>query len=144
MKNHLCITLTNKFPVTRKQTKNWNIIIHHMTKITHVKITHYPDDTKKTQMKAAPSPAFHTISTEHDWRAIYNCRRTGCRQLNVHLNQINRFIKNVFSINFYSKSIKFSHRKVLNQTFGWEFTDRIHPWLITHVDGRATYFYNFS
>ena len=54
-------------------------------------------------------PAFHAISTKHDWRAIYNCRRTECHQLNVYLNQINRFIKNVFQINLYLKAIKFSH-----------------------------------
>ena len=98
--------------ITCEQTENWDIIIQHMTKVTHVKITHYLDDTKKKQIKAAmlaaPSSAFHTISTERDWCAIYNCRRTGCRQLNVYLNQINHFIKNVFQINFYLKSIKFS------------------------------------
>ena len=62
---------------------------------------------KKTQIKAAmlaaPSLAFHTILTKHDWRAIYNC------QLNVYLNQSNRFIKNVFQINFYFESIKCPH-----------------------------------
>ena len=40
-----------------------------MTKITHVKIIHYIDYTKKTQIKsamlAALSPAFHAISTKH-------------------------------------------------------------------------------
>ena len=41
-----------------------------MIKITHVKIIHYIDDTKKMEineaMLAAPSPAFHTIETKHD------------------------------------------------------------------------------
>ena len=46
----------------------------------------------KAAMIAAPSPAFSTISTKHDWRAIYeyNCRWTVYRQLNCDL--IQRFI----------------------------------------------------
>ena len=40
-----------------------------MTKLTDVKITHYTNDTKKKQIKAAmlavPSSAFHAISTKH-------------------------------------------------------------------------------
>ena len=113
-KNHLYITQSNTFSTTRKQTEHWGITIQHTTNTAHVKITHYIDDTeRKTQinaaMRAGPSPAFHAISTKQNWRAIYNCRRTGCRQLNVQLNQINRFIKNVFQINFFLKSIKFSH-----------------------------------
>ena len=65
-----------------KRVAWWNLWI------AQVKITHYIDDTeRKTQinaaMRAAPSPAFHAISTKYEWRAIYNCRRTGCRQLNV-------------------------------------------------------------
>ena len=61
-------------------------------------------------MLAALSPTFHAILTKHDWRGIYDCQRTGRRQLNVQLNQINPLIKNVFQINFYFKSIKFSYR----------------------------------
>ena len=58
-------------------------------------------------MLAVPSSAFHAISTKYDSRAIYNCRRTGCCQLYVYLNQINYFIKSAFQINFYLKLIKF-------------------------------------
>ena len=37
-----------------------------MAKMTHVKITHYIDDTKKTQIKAAIVAAPYAISTKHD------------------------------------------------------------------------------
>ena len=48
------------------------MIIQNMTKLTHVKITHDIDDTKKkkeqrkTAVLAVPSSAFHAISTKHD------------------------------------------------------------------------------
>ena len=91
--------------------------------ITQIQITlHRWYENKKTQIKAAmlaaPLPTFHAILTKHDWLDIYNCQRTGCRQLNFYSNQINRFIKNVFQINLYLKSIKFSHCR-FNATFHW-------------------------
>ena len=45
--NRLYITRLNTFSVTRKQTQNQGMIIRNMTKLKHVKITLYIDDTKK-------------------------------------------------------------------------------------------------
>ena len=92
-----------------------------MTKITHVKITHYMMIRKKMQIKAemlvAASATFHAILTKYDRRAIYNLRRTGCRQLNVYLNQINRFIKNGSNKFLFKIDKIFSLR--FNATFHW-------------------------
>ena len=40
-------TRSKTFSITRKQTENRDMVIQQMTKITHAKITHYIDDTKK-------------------------------------------------------------------------------------------------
>ena len=95
---------------TNGKLRHNNTTLHNTNKARQNKtLRRWPEKNANKSSNAAPCPVFHAISTKHDCRAIYNCRRTACRQLNVYLNQINRFIKNISQINFYLKSIKFSY-----------------------------------
>ena len=85
------------FTITRKHTENQDIIIQHMTKLTH-----YIDDTKKKRkLKLQCLLPLYRIST----RSQPNTTDVP----STRLNQINRFIENVFQIDFYLKSIKFCY-----------------------------------
>ena len=75
-------------------------------------------------MFAEPSPVSTHFSTQHDWRVIYNYLQTECHKINVHLNQVNRFIKNFYQISFYLKWIKFSHYGQYNVS--WDLNKYFH------------------